>query len=46
MHADAVGRAHGEVFADAPPVTTKVQVAALIDPAFLVEIEAGACVTE
>lgn len=44
-HADAVGRAHGEVFAEAPPVTTMVQVAALIDPAFLVEIEASAYVT-
>ncbi|MFA9270646.1 MAG: Rid family hydrolase, partial [Baekduiaceae bacterium] len=44
-HADAGGRAHGEVFAEAPPVTTMVQVAALIDPAFLVEIEASAYVT-
>lgn len=43
-HGDAVGRAHGEVFAGAPPVTTMVQVAALIDPALLVEIEARAWV--
>jgi isochorismate pyruvate lyase len=34
------GRAHAEVFAHQPPVTTMVQVAALIDPAMLIEIEA------
>ncbi|MBJ7331766.1 MAG: hypothetical protein JHC95_17865 [Solirubrobacteraceae bacterium] len=43
-HADAVGRAHGAAFGDAPPVTTMVQVSALIDPALLVEIEARAYV--
>jgi enamine deaminase RidA (YjgF/YER057c/UK114 family) len=36
-----VGRAHGEVFADAMPATTMV-VAAMIDPDALVEIEAEA----
>lgn len=41
---DAVGRAHGAAFGDAPPVTTMVQVAALIDPALRVEIEARAFV--
>ena len=38
------GRAHKEAFADNPPVTTMVQVARLIDPAMLVEIEAEAVV--
>ncbi len=35
-----VARAHGEAFGAAPPVTTMVQVAALIDPRMLVELEA------
>ncbi len=38
-HADAVGRAHGEVFGTVRPVTTMVVVAALIDPTMLVEVE-------
>ncbi len=35
-------RAHGEVFATARPATAMVEVAALIDPRMLVEIEAVA----
>jgi enamine deaminase RidA (YjgF/YER057c/UK114 family) len=35
-----IGRAHGEVFADVAPATSMVQVAGLIDPRMLVEVEA------
>jgi enamine deaminase RidA (YjgF/YER057c/UK114 family) len=36
---EQVGRAHGEVFAAVAPVTSMVEVSALIDPRMLVEIE-------
>ncbi|HEY4691171.1 MAG TPA: RidA family protein [Anaerolineae bacterium] len=39
-----IGRAHGEVFRDIKPAATMVQVAALISPELLVEIEATAMV--
>jgi enamine deaminase RidA (YjgF/YER057c/UK114 family) len=42
--AEEIGRAHGEAFGAHPPVATMVQVAALIDPRMLVEIEAVAYV--
>lgn len=41
---EEIGRAHGEVFGEIRPASTMVQVAALIDPAHLVEIEAEAVI--
>jgi enamine deaminase RidA (YjgF/YER057c/UK114 family) len=43
---EAIGRAHGEVFAAIRPAATMVEVARLIDPAMLVEIEADAVISE
>ena len=41
---EEIGRAHGEFFGQVRPAATMVEVARLIDPAMLVEIEADAYV--
>jgi enamine deaminase RidA (YjgF/YER057c/UK114 family) len=43
-HWEEIGKAHGEVFRDALPATTLVEVSALVDPDMLVEIEAEAII--
>jgi enamine deaminase RidA (YjgF/YER057c/UK114 family) len=40
--ADAVGAVHGEVFGDVRPASTMVVVAGLLDPRWVVEVEADA----
>lgn len=41
---EAIGRAHGERFAAIRPAATMVQVASLIDPRLLVEVEVDAVI--
>ena len=43
---EAIGEAHGQVFGAIRPATSMVEVAKLIDPDMLVEIEAAAIVAE
>ena len=43
---EAVGRAHGEVFADVRPASTMLVTAGLLDPRWVVEIEAEALLPE
>jgi enamine deaminase RidA (YjgF/YER057c/UK114 family) len=44
--ADAVGAVHGEVFRDVRPASTMVAVAGLLDPRWVVEVEADAVVSD
>jgi enamine deaminase RidA (YjgF/YER057c/UK114 family) len=43
---EEVGRAHAEVFGDIRPASTMVVVSAIVDPRWLVEIEADALLPE
>jgi enamine deaminase RidA (YjgF/YER057c/UK114 family) len=41
---DEISRAHGEVFGEIRPATSMVQTSALIEPAYVLEIEADAVI--
>lgn len=41
---EEAGRAHGEIFSDIRPVCTTLQIAALIDPRLVIEIEVSALI--
>ena len=43
---EEIGRAHGEFFRDIKPVSTMVEVSALIDPGLLIEMEVTAIVPD
>ena len=44
--AGEVGRAHGEIFGEVRPASTMIVVSALLDPRWIVEIEADALLQE